>query len=308
MDNSNNKPHIDSEFQEIWDRAGDYTYSFAADNDKAWEQFQAARQEKHTVKPFSVWKNTRQVWRVAAAITLLAIGGWAIWFNQQKTAILDAGNVATLNAQVKQITLKDGSTITLNANSRVTYSLTKNSRNIELEGMAHFEVAKNPNAPFVIKSGNNQVTVLGTGFDVRSYSNKPLQVSVNHGKVRVEKMANNSGTLLESAILTQGMRATENPDLKTKKESIFLVETHVNLDAVNWRQGKLAFNNAPLTEVISAIETRYNVKISVLGNAPKALRNNNHPTLTAEFNQNQDLNSVCSIIGQALEITLSVDR
>ena len=73
------------------------------------------------------------------------------------------------------------------------------------QGMAHFEVAKNPNAPFVIRSAQNQVTVLGTGFDVRSYEKMPLQVTVNHGKVRVEKLANHSNTALESTILTKGI-------------------------------------------------------------------------------------------------------
>ncbi len=307
MDNSNNKPHIDSEFQEIWDRAGEYTYSFESSNDQAWEKFQAERQQPKIKQPFSIWKNTQQVWRVAAAITLLAIGGWAFWINQQKTAILDQGNMATLNQQVKQITLKDGSIITLNANSRVKYTLTKNSRNIELQGMAHFEVAKNPNAPFVIRSGSNQVTVLGTGFDVRSYHNKPLQVSVNHGKVRVEKMAKNNETLLESTILTKGMRATENPHPKTKTASIFQVESNIDLNAVNWRQGTLSFSNAPLSDVIDAVEEHYNVKIAVLGNAPKGLRNNN-PTLTADFNHNQGVDAVCAIIGEALDLRLSVEK
>jgi ferric-dicitrate binding protein FerR (iron transport regulator) len=190
----------------------------------------------------------------------------------------------------------------------VKFTVTKNSRNIELQGMAHFEVAKNPNAPFVIRSGQNQVTVLGTGFDVRSYNKKPLQVTVNHGKVRVEKLANNSNTLLESAILTQGMRVTENPSPKTKQDNYFTIESNINLNAVSWSKGSLSFNNAPLNDVIASVEERYNVQIEVLGNAPRGIRNNNNPTLTAQFNQNQDAEAVCEIIGQALDLTLQVNR
>ena len=309
MENKNNKPQIDTEFNEIWDRAGDYKYSFESSNDAAWEKFQADREQSaKKQKPFVVLKNTQRIWRIAAAITLLAIGSWAFWFNNQATAILDSGAVATQNQQVKQVTLKDGSTITLNANSSVKFTVTKNSRNIELQGMAHFEVAKNPNAPFVIRSGQNQVTVLGTGFDVRSYNKKPLQVTVNHGKVRVEKLANNSNTLLESAILTQGMRVTENPSPKTKQENYFTVESNINLNAVSWSKGSLSFNNAPLNDVIASVEERYNVQIEVIGNAPRGIRNNNNPTLTAQFNQNQDAEAVCEIIGQALDLTLQVNR
>lgn len=308
MENSNNKPQIDTEFQDIWDRAGDYKYSFESSNDQAWEKFQADRLNTKTTAPFSIWKNTQKVWRVAAAITLLALGGWAFWTNQQKTAILDEGTVATVNQQVKQITLKDGSTITLNANSKVKYTLTNNCRNIELQGMAHFEVAKNPNAPFVIRSAQNQVTVLGTGFDVRSYEKMPLQVTVNHGKVRVEKLANNSNTALESTILTKGMRVTENPAPKTKQESYFTVESNIDLNAVSWSNGTLAFNNAPLNEVIAAVEERYNVQIDIIGNAPKGLRNNPNPTLTAEFDKNQSAEAVCAVISKALEVPLSIRK
>jgi ferric-dicitrate binding protein FerR (iron transport regulator) len=150
--------------------------------------------------------------------------------------------------------------------------------------------------------------VLGTGFDVRSYSKKPLQVTVNHGKVRVEKLAMNSNSLLESAILTKGMRVTENPSPKTKQDNYFTVESNIDLNAVSWSKGSLSFKNAPLAEVIAALEERYNVRIDVVGNAPKGLRNSNNPTLTAQFNQNQGAEAVCEIVGQALDLTLQVIR
>lgn len=309
MEINNNKPQIDPDFQEVWDKAGDYTYSFESKNDAAWEKFKSDREQStEKQKPFVVLKNTQRIWRIAAAISLLALGSWAFWFNNQSNTILDSGMVATQNQQVKQVTLKDGSTITLNANSSLKYTVTETSRSIELEGMAHFEVAKNPHAPFVIRSGQNQVTVLGTGFDVRSYNKKPLQVTVNHGKVRVEKLAKNSNSLLESAILTKGMRITENPSPKIKQENYFTIESNINLNAVSWCKGALSFKNAPLSEVISAVEERYNVQIEVIGNAPKGIRNIDKPMLTAEFNQNQSAEDVCEIIGQALDLTVQVIR
>ena len=74
MENKNNKPQIDTEFNEIWDRAGDYKYSFESSNDAAWEKFQADREQAaQKQKPFVVLKNTHRIWRIAAAITLLAI-------------------------------------------------------------------------------------------------------------------------------------------------------------------------------------------------------------------------------------------
>jgi len=199
--------------------------------------------------------------RVAAAIAILAVGSWAFWLTTLNNT-LDAGQFATNAGQIEQITMKDGSVITLNANSSVEYKVTEKSREIKLQGMAHFEVAKNPNAPFVIESNNNKVTVLGTGFDVQSYNGKPLQVTVNHGKVKVEKLSNS--TTLESVILTKGMRVRENlnqANAAGKRSQIFAVDSNVNLEAVKWESGNLIFTNAPIADVVNAIETRYGKKL-----------------------------------------------
>ena len=309
MESNNNKPNIDPQFHEVWDAAGQYKYSFENGNDDAWQKFSADMANKKASKvvsnsPFTVQRNFKQIFRIAAAISLIAVGAWAFWFNNQSTAILDQGNYTSNSGEVKEITLKDGSVITLNANSSVDYTITKNARKINLNGMAHFEVAKNPNAPFVIRSGSNQVTVLGTGFDVRSYTNKPLQVTVNHGKVRVEKLAKNSQTTLESAILTKGMRATENPNSVNKKSSYFQIDSSVNLTAVQWNQNGLKFNNANLSDVISAVESQYGVQIEILGNSPSGLRNNPNPKLTATFTPQDKIDFVCKVIGNALDLNL----
>jgi len=182
--------------------------------------------------------------------------------------------------------MKDGSVITLNANSSVEYKVTEKSREIKLQGMAHFEVAKNPNAPFVIESNNNKVTVLGTGFDVQSYTGKPLQVTVNHGKVKVEKLSNSS-TMLESVILTKGMRVRENlnqANAANKRSQIFAVDSNVNLDAVKWESGNLIFTNAPIDDLVNAIETRYGKKLRAKIPQPTC---NATPTITS--NQTSDL-------------------
>ena len=264
MSNPNNTSHPESEIDQILKVSENYKYSFEASNDEAWNKFSAAREtEKQAPTPFKVYKNTSRLLRVAAAIAILAIGSWAFWLTTLNKT-LDAGKFATNAGQIEQITIKDGSVITLNANSSIEYIVTENSREITLHGMAHFEIAKNPNAPFVIESNNNKVTVLGTGFDVQSYAGQPLQVTVNHGKVKVEKLSNN--TTLESIILTTGMRVRENlnqANAADKRSHIFAVDSNVNLDAVKWESGNLVFTNAPITDVINAIETRYGKEIQV---------------------------------------------
>ena len=301
MSNPNNTSHPESEIDQILKVSENYKYSFEASNDEAWSKFSAAREaEKQIPTPFKVYKNTSRLLRVAAAIAILAVGSWAFWLTTLNKT-LDAGQFATNAGQIEQITMKDGSVITLNANSSVEYKVTEKSREIKLQGMAHFEVAKNPNAPFVIESNNNKVTVLGTGFDVQSYSGKPLQVTVNHGKVKVEKLSNSS-TMLESVILTKGMRVRENlnqANATNKRSQIFAVDSNVNLDAVKWESGNLIFTNAPIDDVVNAIETRYGKKL-------QTSTQNSDLQFTGVFKNTDEFSTVIKTIEIALGLQFEV--
>lgn len=300
MSNPNNTSHPESEIDQILKVSENYKYSFEASNDEAWNKFSAAREaEKQIPTPFKVYKNTSRLLRVAAAIAILAVGSWAFWLTTLNKT-LDAGQFATNAGQIEQITMKDGSVITLNANSSVEYKVTEKSREIKLQGMAHFEVAKNPNAPFVIESNNNKVTVLGTGFDVQSYSGKPLQVTVNHGKVKVEKLSNS--TTLESVILTKGMRVRENlnqANAANKRSQIFAVDSNVNLDAVKWESGNLIFTNAPIDDLVNAIETRYGKKL-------QTSTQNSDLQFTGVFKNTDEFSTVIKTIEIALGLQFEV--
>jgi ferric-dicitrate binding protein FerR (iron transport regulator) len=301
MSNPNNTSHPESEIDQILKVSENYKYSFEASNDEAWNNFSAAREaEKQVPTPFKVYKNTSRLLRVAAAIAILAVGSWAFWLTTLNKT-LDAGQFATNAGQIEQITMKDGSVITLNANSSVEYKVTEKSREIKLQGMAHFEVAKNPNAPFVIESNNNKVTVLGTGFDVQSYTGKPLQVTVNHGKVKVEKLSNSS-TMLESVILTKGMRVRENlnqANAANKRSQIFAVDSNVNLDAVKWESGNLIFTNAPIEDLVNAIETRYGKKL-------QTSTQNSDLQFTGIFKNTDEFSTVIKTIEIALGLQFEV--
>lgn len=300
MSNPNNTSHPESEIDQILKVSENYKYSFEASNDEAWNKFSAAREaEKQVPTPFKVYKNTSRLLRVAAAIAILAVGSWAFWLTTLNKT-LDAGQFATNAGQIEQITMKDGSVITLNANSSVEYKVTEKSREIKLQGMAHFEVAKNPNAPFVIESNNNKVTVLGTGFDVQSYTGKPLQVTVNHGKVKVEKLSNS--TTLESVILTKGMRVRENlnqANAANKRSQIFAVDSNVNLDAVKWESGNLIFTNAPIDDLVNAIETRYGKKL-------QTSTQNSDLQFTGIFKNTDEFSTVIKTIEIALGLQFEV--
>ncbi|MBD3628510.1 FecR domain-containing protein [Cyclobacterium sp.] len=174
----------------IWENSARLLEKSEIDENEAWKQFKDRRviieaknkTARHTVN-LPVWL------RVAAAIFLVLIGGWALMSNLPgPVRALYTGVVfETLEEPVKEV-LMDGSVLTLNKNSRLTYSqkLFGKQRLVSLSGgEVYFEVVKNKAKPFVVITGDMRVTVLGTSFHVHQ-SPESIEVIVDAGLVRVE--------------------------------------------------------------------------------------------------------------------------
>jgi transmembrane sensor len=103
----------------------------------------------------------RFAWGAAAATLILAIGGLTVWTQRLKdTYATDIGEQRTLS-------LQDGSSVVLNATSRVRVRISENGRHIDLlEGQAIFRVARDPTRPFIVHSGATAVRAVGTQFEV----------------------------------------------------------------------------------------------------------------------------------------------
>lgn len=92
------------------------------------------------------------------------------------------------NGETRKIQLADGTVVRLNSGSRITYPLEFNcpERHVFLDGEAVMEVARDPEHPFVVKAGDLDITVLGTTFDVKSYSGSDCsEVLLMEGTVRL---------------------------------------------------------------------------------------------------------------------------
>jgi transmembrane sensor len=146
-----------------------------------------------------------------------------------------------------QIRLPDGSKVWLNAASKLIYPVSFNGRGqrvVELSGEAYFEIFKNKLQPFVVKSKNQEVTVLGTHFNINSYTDEPgTKTTLLEGSVRVN-----------DATLKPGQQATlTNNQLKIAE---------VNTDeAIAWKNGLFAYKNTPLQNVMRQIARWYDVDI-----------------------------------------------
>lgn len=275
-ENSNHNIQDDPEFKEIWDLAGSYKFKEAEGNDKAWDKFQNAVQPK--AKLTVTYSRTR-ILAYAAVIGLFVLSGIVLFkFNSNSKTLLLVSNNVTLAGEMKELKLADGSIITMNGSSNVSYELKANERKIKLKGQAHFEVAPNKYAPFIIETDKGTITVLGTGFDVIAYPNKELSVSVNHGKVSVE---NNS----KKVILTKGMSAKTNGNL--------LAAVAMDSTTVQWRGQFLSFNEANVSSVVETLENKYNASL-------KVEENSNQKKFTGKFKQSASLKEILEVLNASV--------
>ncbi|MGF7080194.1 FecR family protein [Mucilaginibacter sp. UYCu711] len=208
------------------------------------------------VRPISL----RRILLPVASIAAILLAGIFIFRSADQQVIpIEKHVVKAPSNKVIQILLADGSKVWLNAGSIFKYPKTFNGkvREVELiEGRAFFDIKHMTNHPFLVKTHNLNVTVLGTSFDVRSYQREgKTKVSVVTGKVGI--------TLLNEpkkpAIM---LLAKEEIVLNTTTKHVAKAQTKeavVNL----WCKDVLVFEQEDLSNVFKAIEKKYNTKITV---------------------------------------------
>ena len=154
----------------------------------------------------------------------------------------------TQRGEIKTYMLPDSTTVTLNAESRITYPdrFTGDERPVELHGEALFDVTSDPERPFKVKTGNLNVSVLGTVFDVKAYENDTQStVSVASGIVEVDWKAGKA--LVEQNQQMNMDKTTGNFDKQTIDAEKYL----------SWTTGALYFNMTPIREVVNMLNRYY---------------------------------------------------
>lgn len=210
-------------------------------------------------------ESTRGRWRsrAAAALALAAIGlagtmGWRAERSHQ--AIF-----STALGQIESTTLQDGSHVTLSSDSRIEVSMDRARREVRLaRGEAIFEVAHEPDRPFVVHTETASVAAIGTRFSVRS-SDQRLRVVVTEGRVRFEHRAGSAEATSPVALLSAGNIAIAGED-GVRIESLSTAEAERLLE---WRSGFLAFEDASLAEAAAEFN-RYNPRRLELADATVA--------------------------------------
>ena len=205
---------------------------------------------------------SRRCWSIAAVMLILIISGafgWALFGIQNQNLKSQISNnqirdiiVTTGMGEHSRVSLPDGTALTLNAQTTVRYNLADGKRQVSIDGEAFFEVARDPEHPFVVSANGMTVTCLGTSFDVRNYSDESnISVVLRDGKVRVN--ARDADLTMEP-----GSRV-----LMDRQTLALSKHTVTPSDYTAWLNGEIKFNNQTLEEIAAELSRNYNIDLVI---------------------------------------------
>lgn len=156
--------------------------------------------------------------------------------------------------QRAELTLTDGTKVWLNAKTTFTFpnKFTADGRNVTLDGEGYFDVTKDPQKPFIVKTKQYDIKVLGTEFNVTAYSaSSSFETSLIRGAVEVSSS-------------TSQAKMTLQPNTRTYVENGILKKGVIEHDTYFlWKEGLICFYDEPVDKMIEKLELYYDVKIDV---------------------------------------------
>lgn len=168
--------------------------------------------------------------------------------------------VSTPNGGQYQVNLSDGTKVWLNAKSTLKFPASfkgGKTRQVELTGEAYFEVAKNPELPFIVSSNQMKVKVLGTHFNIKAYDDEQ-QSSTTLLQGSVSLSSTHAQTLLKPG--QQGLLNQQTGKLAVSAAS------DGGEGAIAWKNGDFMFVNEDIHTVMRQISRWYDVEIEYKGN------------------------------------------
>ena len=171
--------------------------------------------------------------------------------------------VQTLTGMEYMLTLSDGTRVFLNAETKLKFptKFRKEERVVVLEGEAYFEVRKDATHPFIVKANDVDVKVLGTSFNLRSYSDEnSIATTLVSGKVAVYAGENSE----EIVPGEQAVYMKETGKMEVKPIDVTLYTA--------WHTGKFIFRNETLEEMMSYLSRWYGVKYRFIDEGAKKLQ------------------------------------
>ena len=238
-------------------------------------------------RPYPLWR-----WLSYAAVALicLGIGIGSHWYYMEQAVLFDPQNyvVSADKGQRASVILPDGTKVWLNSHTRLVYDTNYGvkDRSVFLSGDAYFEVAKDMEHRFIVKTGSLEVEALGTAFNVKAYEGDDEMITtLFEGSVRT--MVEN-----EFAILSPDQSAIFNKSAHKLSVTRPRNASYARL----WRTNELAFSGESLEDIAILLNRMYNVEVRFLSNKIKKYR-------FSGVIRNNSLDNVFEIISLTAPIT-----
>lgn len=212
--------------------------------------------------------------RWAIAATLLLTIGTTVWLAINEDSLTEPETqlrvVETKESEHRSIDLEDGSRIELGAASGLSVNYSSERRTVVLEaGEALFEVAKDPNRPFVVLAGNGTITAVGTAFNVRRDSDRVV-VTVTEGEVEVVQQGGSVARVPDDPVTEIATPTRQTLTVGERVEysaaGIARLDNIEPAVATEWRNGRLRYRAESLKHVIPDVD-RYSPHTVIIGDA-----------------------------------------
>jgi ferric-dicitrate binding protein FerR (iron transport regulator) len=192
------------------------------------------------------------------------------------------------------LVLADGTKVWLNSETTLRFPVqfASDIRRVELTGEAYFEVSRNENVPFIVSSGNQQVKVLGTQFNISSYpDNQSILTTLVEGSVEVSL----EGNPAEKTML----KPSEQSYLSMNESQILKRNVDV-AQYVAWKDGRFVFQDQMLEDIMKTLSKWYDVQVVFTNEDDKKLR------FTGNLERYTDFNNILGKIERTNEVEFEI--
>lgn len=190
--------------------------------------------------------------------------------------------------------LADSTKVWLNSETTLRFPVqfAADVRNVELNGEAYFEVSKNEKVPFIVTSGNQQVKVLGTQFNLSSYAdNQSVYTTLVEGKVEVSLNTNPESKLV--------LKPNEQSCF-SKEEANILKRTVDVAQYIAWKDGRFVFQDQMLEDIMKTLSKWYDVQVVFANEDDKKLR------FTGNLERYADFSNILGKIERTNEVEFEI--
>ena len=290
LQEANAEEGLSGPMEALWQKLKEDPTEYPVDWDKMYGMIRQTEEDLLFLNHRRNSRVRRGWYRAAAAVTVLLLSSALYWVisgkgNNSPGQALPLKGIAEIQQapNKKQIIhLPDGSTVILNADSKLDYPtvFAGKTREVWLSGEGYFDIVHLSRQPFLVHTGKITTRVLGTAFNIRAYpGDEAIEVTVTRGKVQVERENMKVGML------------TANQQISFSKKTEEYVRKQVDTKPViAWKPDEISFDDITMLEAAMQIGKRFNTIIEFANPAIKDCR------VTATFYEVDRMNEIMTVI------------